>query len=51
MTLSLILTLNLTIKSDTKNPTPNPNLTNWRQGTRKVQTIVVLSPKVDQFSI
>ena len=33
------------------NPNPNPNLTIWHQGTRKANRIVVLSPKIDAFSI
>ena len=47
----IILTLNLTLKSDNKNPNPNHILTSRHQGTRKVQIIVVLSPKIDKFTI
>ena len=32
-------------------PKPNPNLTTLRKGTRKVQSISVLSPKIDIFAI
>ena len=43
--------LTLTLKNNTKtpNPNPNPNLMIWRQGTRKLQSIVVLSPKIDNL--
>ena len=32
-------------------PKPNPNFTTGKRNTRKVQTIVILSPKIDKFVI
>ena len=33
------------------NPNPNHNFTTGKQDTRKVQAIVILSPKIDKFFI
>ena len=38
-------------EKNTKNPNSNPQFTSQIQGTTKLQSIVVLSPKIDKFVI